>query len=135
MGSKPLLPGVIEERYVPPVKTTAIGTATTGTCTVTVAAGAAGIRHVASWLSFNVQANGPIALTLTTVGVALIDGTTGGTTYLWREVLQVLTTGVTRIFLHNLDVFGSAATAMTAEFSGTVTNGWESVNLGYYDIK
>ena len=87
--------------------------------TITKASAGAGVRNVCTSLtvSMGATASAPAAVQLT---VALIDGSAGGTTYLWGPTVVSLpaTAGATVAFvLGNTWKPGTAATAMTLEFS------------------
>lgn len=62
--------------------------------------------------------------------VAVIDGSTGGTTYLWRTNINIPATAgaITSFVRSGLWLVGSQATAMTVEFSGAGgSNTYQSV--------
>lgn len=102
--------------------------------TITRAAGAAGVRHVCRSISFSLI--GLAASAEATVLVNLRDGATGAGTILWSQRLLVTgTTGSqTGITLSGLNIFGSAATAMTLEFAAAGgADTFESVALTGYD--
>lgn len=102
--------------------------------TITRAAGAAGVRHVCRSISATLI--GLAAAAETTVLINLRDGATGAGTILWSTRLLVTgTTGSeTGITLSNLNIVGSAATAMTLEFAAAGgANTFESVALSGYD--
>src|SRR5687767_14605001 len=83
--------------------------------TITKAAGAAGVRHVCT----------SISATLATIGTAqssvillnLRDGATGAGTILWSKQVALPANAVWNVDLSGLTIVGSAATAMTLEFS------------------
>lgn len=100
--------------------------------TCTRAAGGAGVSNVCTGFTVMLVA-GASAPTATTVTVALIDGDTGGTTYLWGpHVIGVAavagaTNGIAR---QNLWRKGSANTKMTLEFSAAAgSNTLETVSM------
>lgn len=102
--------------------------------TITRAAGAAGVRHVCR--SITISLIGLAAAVEATILVNLRDGATGAGTILWSTRLLVTgTTGSeTGVTLANLNIFGSAATAMTLEFAAAgAANTFESVALTGYD--
>jgi hypothetical protein len=102
--------------------------------TITRAAGAAGVRHVCRSISATLI--GLAAAAEATVLVNLRDGATGAGTILWSTRLLVTgTTGSeTGITLANLNVIGSAATAMTIEFAAAGgANTFEAVAITGYD--
>ena|SRR5438552_1880618 len=82
--------------------------------TVTQAAGAAGVKNVATGLAYAISTVGTAQ---TVISVALRDGATGAGTVLWQKqfILPVNTTVSESVRLP--DIQGSAATAMTLEFS------------------
>jgi hypothetical protein len=99
------------------------------------AAGAAGVRHVCTGISVTVAADA-------TGGTAIVgtlnlrDGATGAGTVLasWT-VAHPGTIGITTVFsLGNLNVIGTAATAMTLEFAAAPgAHLYQSCNLFGYD--
>ena len=104
--------------------------------TTTRSAGASGVRHVATGFTVTLAAGttAPAAVTLT---VELRDGASGAGTILWQSRLNLgATTGVTNsITVTNLNLRGTAATAMTLEFSAAGgANTFESVSLQGIDI-
>lgn len=87
--------------------------------TIAQAAGGAGIKNVCTGftVSLAAQTTAPAAIQ---VSVALIDGATGGTTYLWGPQVISLpaTAGAMAAFVRsNVFIVGTANTAMTLEFS------------------
>ena len=100
--------------------------------TATRAAGAAGVRNVCTWLTVKLV-GGTTAPSAFTGTVSLIDGAAGGTTYLWRASISLpATAGADNgIALSGLWIPGTAATAMTLEFSAAGgANTLESVSFG-----
>lgn len=85
--------------------------------TISQAAGGAGVRHVCK--SITVSLIGLAAAAETTVLVNLRDGATGAGTILWSTRLLVTGTvgSEVAIALPNLNIVGSANTAMTLEFA------------------
>lgn len=86
--------------------------------TITQASAGGSIKNVCTGFSVTLAA-GATAPTAIQVSVALIDGASGGTNYLWRSVISLpATAGATAAFVfgRRWDV-GTAATAMTLEFS------------------
>ena len=85
--------------------------------TVTKAA-VASIRNVCTAITV-VGASGATAPTAVNLTVNLIDGASGGTTYLWRATLSIpATAGETRgVTISGLWLPGSINTGMTLEFS------------------
>ena len=86
--------------------------------TATKASAGAGLRNVCSALTV-VLAAGATAPVAVNVTINLIDGASGGTTYLWRATLSIpATAGATSgISPPGLAIRGTADTAMTLEFS------------------
>lgn len=100
--------------------------------TITRAAGAAGVRHIAT--SISATLNALTAATETTVLLNLRDGATGAGTILWSVRLHAIPAGTTGIAIGGLSIVGSAATAMTLEFAAAGgSNTFESVALTGYD--
>lgn len=100
--------------------------------TITKAAAGAGTKNVCTWLTVKLVA-GASAPTAINVSVSLIDGASGGTTYLWRATISLpATAGADNgIALSNLWMPGTANTAMTLEFSAAGgANTVESVSMG-----
>lgn len=101
--------------------------------TITRAAGAAGVRHIAMGISYGFNA---INIEAGTFLINLRDGTTGAGTILqsWRVGPFAIGASV-RENISNLNIVGSAATAMTMEFAGAPAAGnFEYVNLTGYDV-
>lgn len=97
------------------------------------AAGAAGVRHVCTDIEFGFSAGTAVAAA--TVTVNLRDGVTGAGTILktWQFALPAATVAPFSINLSGLSIPGTAATAMTLEFSALLTNLLQFCNLGGYD--
>ena len=134
MATKTVKSGISEERYHPPIDSVVsnVGIATGVQATVSVAAGAAGVRNVLTGFSFNTSAI--TSLAISTVGCNVIDGATGGTTLLHRGVLTITSVGSQALSMSSLSVAGTAATAMTIEFSAGVTGLSEAVTMYYHTI-
>lgn len=99
--------------------------------TITKAAAGANKRHVATSLTVSLTAGGT-APTANTVTVALIDGASGGSTYLWgpHTIGIPAVAGAMNGFVVSLWAVGTANTAMTLEFSAAAgANTYESVSL------
>lgn len=113
------------------VHTPAVNTA----ATISKAAGAAGLKHVCNAISATFVA-GTSAPTAVVVSVALRDGATGAGTILWQANMALpATAGATAnpILLTDLCIQGTAATAMTLEFSAAGgANTFENVSLVGY---
>lgn len=102
--------------------------------TISRAAGGAGVRHVCK--SITATLIGLAAAAEATVLVNLRDGATGAGTILWsaRLLVQGTTGNETGIALSGLNIVGSAATAMTLEFSAAGgADTFESVAITGYD--
>lgn len=99
-------------------------------------AAAAGVVHVATSISVALVA-GATAPTAVTLTVNLIDGASGGSTYLWQSAISLAAVAgqSNPINLSGLNLAGTAGTAMTLEFSAAGgTNTVESVTLTGYDL-
>lgn len=99
--------------------------------TITRAAAGVGVKNVC--LGFTVtlaaQSTAPAAVQLS---VSLIDGASGGGTYLWRSVISLpaIAGAVSSITLSNVYLVGTANTALTLEFSAAGgANTIESVSM------
>jgi hypothetical protein len=104
--------------------------------TASKAAGAAGVRHAADCISFSGGATtAPIATELT---VDLRDGATGAGAIIWQaRVVVPASAGYTIPVFERcgLNLVGSAATAMTLEWSALLTNLFQNVALSGYDVQ
>jgi hypothetical protein len=110
-------------------------TPTTATqATTTKAAAGAGIRHVAESITFSCAVNGTNAQTA--IQVNLRDGASGAGTILWSTTVLMTATEAMKVFsITGLRIFGTAATAMTLEFSAAgVTGSVQSVSLSGFDV-
>lgn len=111
--------------------------ATATKATISKAAGGAGVRHVASALTVTFAVGSSLNTAAAPLTVSLIDGASGGTTYLWQSIINliVLIGQTYTITLSDLALVGSANTAMTLEFSAAGgTNTYQSVALAGYDV-
>lgn len=99
--------------------------------TATRAAGAAGVRHVIKKLSWSIA--NPTALAAV-FNVNVRDGASGAGTVLWSYA-AIVAAGADRTFSEDgLMIIGTAATAMTIEFSAAGGSGsLEVVNAQGYD--
>lgn len=98
--------------------------------TITRAAGAAGVRHVCRSINASLVA----VAAQTIIDVLLRDGATGAGAVLWSTRVSAPAGGNVQISLTGLNIVGSAATAMTLEFSGApVATNFEGVALTGYD--
>lgn len=100
--------------------------------TTTKASAGAGIKNVCQSITVTLCSG----VTATTVGVPLIvsviDGASGGGTYLWRSRIQIpAVAGAITTFIKAFPagLTGTAATAMTVEFSAALTNGYQTVAM------
>ena len=120
-----------EGRFHPPgdLVIRKISSATGVQATVSGAAGVGGQKAVVTTFAFTVAAATQLAAG--TIGCYVIDGASGGTSYLWSEVIAITTTGA-RVSMNGLNLLGSSNTAVTIEFSAGVTNANQSVNLAYH---
>lgn len=102
--------------------------------TASKSAGAAGVRHVADCVSIS---GGAVAAPVATaLQINLRDGATGAGTVLWSiTVVAPAAAGNTipAMSVCGLNLVGTAATAMTLEFSSLLANLSESVTLTGYD--
>jgi len=99
--------------------------------TATKAAGGAGVRHVANSVTASFAAG---ATAGAAIQVNLRDGASGAGTILWSALLTAPIGDSRSVTLSGLNLVGSAATAMTLEFTaaGGATT-LESVTLTGYD--
>lgn len=102
--------------------------------TASKAAGGVGVKHVLTSLWVACHNSGAATAAILTINVR--DGATGAGTVLWTLKLPITATTLTMssIFLNDLNIVGTANTAMTVEFSaagGANTN--EVVNAAGYD--
>jgi hypothetical protein len=97
------------------------------------AAGAAGVRHVCTAISFGMSAS--TAIVASTVTVNLRDGASGAGTILWSWQFALPAATVGPLFNHisGLSIVGSAATALTLEYAAGLANLLTYVNLSGYD--
>lgn len=104
--------------------------------TTTKSAGGSDVRHVCTGMTVIFAANST-APAATVTDVRLRDGASDTGTILWQAKISLpavagAMNGVTRSGLH---IKGTAATAMTLEFSGTgVANAYQSVSIEGIDI-
>jgi hypothetical protein len=104
--------------------------------TTSKSAGAAGVRHVCTGITV-VLAGGTTAPAAAQLNVALRDGASGAGTILWQAVitLPAIAGAMNGIALSGLHIRGTAATAMTLEFSAAGgANTFESVSMTGVDI-
>jgi hypothetical protein len=99
--------------------------------TASRAAGAAGVRHVCTSISSTLVTVGTAQTVIT---INLRDGATGAGTILWSKSIILPVNSVWEVNISGLNIVGSAATAMTLEFSAAgVAASLESVALTGYD--
>jgi hypothetical protein len=100
--------------------------------TVTLAAGAAGVRHVCTSITASVATG---ATAQTPINVYLRDGATGAGAVLWAGCAAAPVNGSCVIAVPMVAIPGTAATAMTVEFSAAgVAASLEAVTMTGYDI-
>lgn len=107
------------------------GPAANTPATCTQAAAGAGKRNVCTGLTVMLVSN-TVAPAAAAVVVRLIDGASGGTTYLWEMRLSLPATAgaASGAVRENLFIVGSPNTAMTLEFSAAGgANTFESVSM------
>lgn len=122
----------MEPRFHPPGGSVITSVSAISTiASVTQAAPTNGIKRVVTAFSFRVAS--AIQLASGTVGCFVIDGATGTTTYLWREIIGITTTGA-EMRMNGLNLIGTANTALTIEFDKAVTNAYQSVNLEWHSL-
>ncbi len=100
--------------------------------TITQASGGGSVKNVALGFTVTLASDGTVAPAAIQLTVNLIDGASGGSTYLWRSVISLpaVQGGITSISKTGLWLPGTAATAMTLEFSAAGGgNTIESVSL------
>lgn len=114
-------PGEWSVNHVPAANTLA---------TATKAAGAAGVRHVLRSLTFCLSGAGSSVLAF-----GVDDGVSGTGSYLWRSQGVISSEGVFICTLSNLNIIGSAATAMTIEWGDAGGPGtYEGVCMSGYSV-
>ena len=99
--------------------------------TATQASAGAGLRNVCMSITVILAAAATVP-TAVNVTISLIDGASGGVTYLWRTTLSLPATAgaTTGVAITGLAIRGSVDTAMTLEFSGAGgANTIESVTM------
>jgi hypothetical protein len=133
-SSRAVYAGAPEARNLPILVTgtTAISIATGSQATKTLAALGAGKRYICTSATFSLAAS--ISLALSTIGVGIIDGASGASTFLWRGVMSVGSTGIQPLVVNGLWLVGSDNTALTVEFSAGVTSAAECVAIEYTTI-
>lgn len=103
--------------------------------TASKAAGAAGVKHVADCITYSASAG--VAPAATLLSINLRDGATGAGTVLasWRMFVPAAIGQMTVFAMCDLNIPGTAATAMTLEFSALLTSLNESVTLTGYSVQ
>lgn len=100
--------------------------------TITKASAGASTKNVCTGLTVALASSSTTAPAAVQLTVSLIDGATGGGTYLWRTVISLpaVAGAVSAFVLRGLWIPGSDATAMTLEFSAAGgANTIESVSM------
>jgi hypothetical protein len=117
---------------------TVVSTPAAGTVASASIAAEASVRHVLDHICFSAQATGAVGATA--LGVIVRDGATGAGTALLQFTVAVPVaagTGQQEVAVFcspAMDLVGTTATAMTAEFNAGVTNLVESVTLTGYNV-
>jgi hypothetical protein len=96
------------------------------------ASGGGNVRNVCTGFTVTFLAGSTAPSAATPLTVAVIDGASGGTTYLWRTNICVPATANAIVSFNRSGIWlvGSKATAMTIEFSGAGgTNTYQSVSM------
>lgn len=107
--------------------------ATATQATVTKAAGGAGVKHVCNSITATIACG---STAQAPVFVYLRDGASGVGTIIWAAAIAAPANGVGGVCISDLNIVGSANTAMTLEFSAAgVTSSQEAVTLSGYDIQ
>ena len=120
-----------------PVTWSAVHTPATATqATATKIAGSAGVKHVATYLTYVYSAGASAIAAAAPLLINLRDGSTGAGTILWSAYVNIPAVAgqTTHGEVGPLAIVGSAATALTLEFSAAGgTNSYQSVTLLGYD--
>ena len=127
LGHQDLASDIFTTHHIPAANTLA---------TASRSAGAAGVRHVCTAITVALAATAT-APTAVQLNVQLIDGASGGGTYLWRAViaLPAVAGAMTGFVVTGLWLPGTAATAMTLEFSAAGgANTVESASFSSVDV-
>ncbi len=99
-------------------------------------AGGAGVRHVADCVAFSGGSTTAPALTKLTIN--LRDGASGAGTILWSYTVVITAAAGQNVAPQTfcgLNLIGTAATAMTLEYSALLTNLFEDVSISGYDVQ
>lgn len=106
--------------------------------TASKAAGAAGVRHVCTGFVAGLASDGTgMTVPASPVYVVVRDGATGAGTIIYETVIGVVTTAgaATSIVVGGLNLVGTAATAMTAEFTAAGgAHSFETISISGYDV-
>jgi|GEM_PF-3430628 len=103
--------------------------------TASKSAGGAGVRHILDCISFSAGSTSAPALTQLSINVR--DGASGGGSVIWQHTVIIpAATGqnVSPFGLCGLGLVGSSNTAMTIEFSASLANLFESVDISGTDV-
>jgi hypothetical protein len=101
--------------------------------TATRAAGAAGVRHVLKSIQASINA---VAAQAAPVSIVVRDGASGSGTILWQDRLMAPIGFSDRITLDGLNIVGSAATAMTVEFTAApAATNFETISATGFDAQ
>ena len=95
----------------------------------------ASVRHIVDCVSFSASAGVAPALTALTLNVR--DGATGAGTVIWTWTIEISATTGQDVVPHSicgLNLVGTTATAMTAEFSAGLANLSESVSISGFNV-
>lgn len=106
--------------------------ATATKATITQASAGAGKRNVCTGFTFTYTAGATAITAATPLIVSIIDGASGGTTYLFRSYINIPAVAGAQVSIvrSGMWLVGSQATALTAEFSAAPgTNGYASVSV------
>lgn len=107
--------------------------------TIGKAAGASGVRHVVDCIAFS--ANSSAAVAAANVFVNVRDGASGAGTILWQYSVSFPTAAalgiqeIAPLSFCGLNLVGTAATAMTIEFSASTAGVIQSVNASGFDVQ
>lgn len=100
--------------------------------TATRAAGAAGVRHVLTSICADLNCVSAVTVPLVLV---VRDGATGAGTILWQRRLTGTAGTTTKIEMTGLNIVGTAATAMTVEFTAApALTDFETVSATGYSV-
>ncbi len=129
--------GSPEPRFHPPgdkvaTSATSMAAASLGAkATASVTTAGAGIQRVVTGFSFSMCAS--VFVATATIGMAIWDGPTGST-LLWGQVVAVGSGGIAPINVTGVNLLGSAASQLTADFTAAVSNATQFVSFQYHDL-